>query len=768
MKKTISIQISGMLFHVDDDAYAALDEYLQSIRTHFAHLADRDEIVSDIESRIAETFSEKLKKQKQTITMKDVDALIKTMGTIEDFEAFEHEGEPEKRETREERAERKAPRRFYRNPDDKVIAGVASGIASYFNIDPVFVRVIFVILAIFNGLGLIAYIVLWIAMPLAKTHTERMEMRGEPMTLTGLEKKIRRSTQTFETGTFTSVYTRGGLRLFIREGKDCTVSARGSAQGLKATDVRVVNGQLRIDPFQGSWTSWIFHGFQRLSFDITLPDLQEVDVAGGCSVDVDGFKGKEIKLKAVGASALRASVQAKILSVHVEGASSATIHGSGDVLEATAIGASSLNARSFKALKGHADISGASSAHVQATDSVDGQATGASSLCVYGSPVVTAKASGASSVKNKDAKDMKEEDVKKWHQGEVMHDHKNYSSSSPIARFFRFIGRIIRTIFLTIIRIIGGIITTVTTIVLMFLIIAVIRIIQTGYIPYINMGPITDYSPLAYLYLAIACVILFVPVLFLFQIGTSLIELKRRFTIASAITLFVVWIAVIAGAAFAGGILFPDWRSNVERGPVVTQTFGASGFTAISADDADRLNIRQGTGFSVTAEGPQADIEKIHLLMQKDTLVIEHADDKSFCFGCDPQRVTFTITVPALTTLTTGGLTHATVTDFTGSTLTVTSNDLSRITLSGKTDLLTVETHDLSTVDATDLHAVTLKGSTNDLSKLHYSRSDNADIRSHDLSDASSSYYYDEYDEDLYDENTGDQNEFESWEDAVQ
>lgn len=762
MKKTVSIQISGMLFHVDDDAFARLDEYLTSIRNHFAHLADRDEIVSDIESRIAETFSDKLKKNKQTVTLKDVDALIAKIGTVEDFEAFEAETEQEasQKKTTSDTAAKNPARRFYRNPDDKVIAGVASGIASYFGIDPVFVRVIFAVLTFMNGIGVIAYIILWIAMPIAKTHSERMEMQGEPLTLTGLEKKIRRSTQTYATEKFTSVYARGGLRLFIREGKECTVSARGSAAGLKATDVHVVNGELRIDPFQGSWTSWIFQGFQRLSFDITLPDLTAVDIKGGCSVDIDGFKGKEIRLKAVGASALRASLQTTVLHIHVAGASSATITGSADTIHATVSGASSLNARGFKTANGHTDISGASSADLQATDSVDGQATGGSSLCVYGSPTVTAKASGSSSVKNKDGK--MDEPIQ-WQDEALKADQNMYTHYSPISRFFRMIWKIITVIFQTILRVIGGVIATVTAIGFMFLIMAVIRIIQTGHVPYINMGPITDYSPLAYLYLAIACVIVFVPIIFLFQIGTSLIELKRRFTIAGTISLFVIWIVVIASAAFAGGILFPDWR-HVERGPVTSQTFGAKDFMAISAKNSDVLTIRQGTGFSISAVGPQEDLQEIHLLQQKDTLVIEHVNNGSICLFCDPARVRFDITVPSLNTLSVAGLTRATVTGFTGSTLNLFTKDLSHVTLEGKTDLLTLESSDLSHVDGSgfqaqrasvilhDLSHATLlvereiRGETHDLSKLRYTGSATSDIRSHDVSGASSTLQYDEYD----------------------
>ncbi len=186
MKKTISIQISGILFHIDDDAYATLDAYLKSIHSHFKRTADGDEIVSDIENRIAEQFSEKLKKNKQVITLHDVKTLITNMGTIEDFESFSEE-EPVKEQSFKTPGSRG---RLYRDADDQIIGGVCSGIAKYFSIDPVIVRLAFGLSLFLGGFGVLLYILLWIILPEARTTAEKVEMTGGKVTLSAIQDRI--------------------------------------------------------------------------------------------------------------------------------------------------------------------------------------------------------------------------------------------------------------------------------------------------------------------------------------------------------------------------------------------------------------------------------------------------------------------------------------------------------------------------------------------------------------------------------------------------
>ncbi len=188
MRKTISITVSNQLFHIEEQGFQKLDAYLNTIRAHFASYEDRDEIVADIEARIAEHFQEKLSKAKNVISEEDVDELIKNMGTVKDFEAFEGESHDAKDEPIF-----KTNKRLYRNANDQMIAGVCAGIANFFDIDPTIVRLLFVASLFLGGAGILVYIVLWIVLPEAKTTSEKVEMRGQKLTLKRIEATIRES-----------------------------------------------------------------------------------------------------------------------------------------------------------------------------------------------------------------------------------------------------------------------------------------------------------------------------------------------------------------------------------------------------------------------------------------------------------------------------------------------------------------------------------------------------------------------------------------------
>jgi phage shock protein PspC (stress-responsive transcriptional regulator) len=291
MKKTISINISGILFHIEEDGYTTLKKYLDAINEHFSHYEDNHEIITDIENRIAEIFLSNLKNNKQVITAENVSNLIEKMGTIADFEAVENDLKPEQESPQEEndfykyitptdqqsgRAYRKLTRlpnskilggvcagfanyfsidplwtrlitilllfsgqisitklplgflsdnlnlqisfgfwtviayvllwvilppsyekpedknikKLYRNPDDRVLGGIASGLAAYFNIDVLWVRLAFVGLIFAGGSGFVLYLILWIITPMAKSITERIEMKGGAITLTNIEQTI--------------------------------------------------------------------------------------------------------------------------------------------------------------------------------------------------------------------------------------------------------------------------------------------------------------------------------------------------------------------------------------------------------------------------------------------------------------------------------------------------------------------------------------------------------------------------------------------------
>lgn len=279
MKKNISINIGGIIFHIEEDGYEKLRNYLDSVNKYFSSFEDSKEIIEDIEGRIAEIFLTRLDDGKQIISQEDVDDLINIMGTTKDFDAQIEVEEPKKEEPKEEESEDqeeteqektkstgtadkklfrdekrkviggvasglayyfgidpiwvrllmlafffnvffwglsgfifvayiilwiavpgnkkleedKAVKKLYRDTEDRVFGGVSSGIASYFGVDRVVVRILFIISIFLGGAGLLAYAILWIITPEAKTITEKMQMQGEPVTITNIEENVKKS-----------------------------------------------------------------------------------------------------------------------------------------------------------------------------------------------------------------------------------------------------------------------------------------------------------------------------------------------------------------------------------------------------------------------------------------------------------------------------------------------------------------------------------------------------------------------------------------------
>ena len=271
MKKNISINISGIIFHIEEDGYEKFKSYLDSINQYFANYEDSQEIIADIESRIAELFLEKLDDGKQVVTINDVENLIATMGQIADFEAIEEEEdfskeEPKAKTQKQQKQQRKSTssqeqaglfrrdlnnrilggvasgighyfkidsiwvriawlflffsglgilayiivwiavpssddltedvnvKKLYRDPDDRVLGGVSAGLANYFNTDPIVFRIVFIVLT-FGGVGIIGYLILWIITPQAFSLTEKMQMKGEKVTLSNIDENIKKSKQ---------------------------------------------------------------------------------------------------------------------------------------------------------------------------------------------------------------------------------------------------------------------------------------------------------------------------------------------------------------------------------------------------------------------------------------------------------------------------------------------------------------------------------------------------------------------------------------------
>ena len=287
MKKNISINISGIIFNIEEDGYERLKIYLDEIKRYFATYDGSEEIAADIETRIAEIFLAKLGPQKQVITSVDVENLIIQMGNVHDFEAIEEQDGPaynsktyqhttssahnfnteEANNTEDPFSDTSsAPKKFYRDGNRRVIAGVASGLGHYFRIDPIWVRILLIVLflvdpfitfftvssaiiiayivawiivperydlsgdrkvkkifrdpenkvigGVAGGLGaylgldpvilrilfvvfiptgsIIAYVILWIIIPQARTLTDRMQMQGEPLTISNIEENIKK------------------------------------------------------------------------------------------------------------------------------------------------------------------------------------------------------------------------------------------------------------------------------------------------------------------------------------------------------------------------------------------------------------------------------------------------------------------------------------------------------------------------------------------------------------------------------------------------
>jgi len=166
MKKTLSINIGSKVFNIDNDAYELLKKYLDSIKSYFEKIETEEDILMDIETRISEKFSS-IKNFSESLNLKDVKNIINEMGSVDDFkEIYEEYSKKEESEFNESTNKnyKNENRKIYRNLDDKVIAGVASGIANYFNIDPVISRLLF-LASLLTGFGLIVYIICWIGIP---------------------------------------------------------------------------------------------------------------------------------------------------------------------------------------------------------------------------------------------------------------------------------------------------------------------------------------------------------------------------------------------------------------------------------------------------------------------------------------------------------------------------------------------------------------------------------------------------------------------------
>ena len=191
MNKTVNINIGGLFFHIDEDAYQKLSRYFDAIKRSLSNSSGKEEVMKDIEMRVAELFTERQKSDKHVINTKDVDEVVTVMGQPEDYRIDDDSEQP-----KTFNYTTNSKRKLYRDKDRGLIGGVCTGLGHYFGIESVWIKLLFLVLFFGFGTGLIAYLVLWIAMPKAVTTSEKLEMTGAPVTISNIEKKVREEFET--------------------------------------------------------------------------------------------------------------------------------------------------------------------------------------------------------------------------------------------------------------------------------------------------------------------------------------------------------------------------------------------------------------------------------------------------------------------------------------------------------------------------------------------------------------------------------------------
>lgn len=191
MNKTININLGGIFFHIDEQAYQKLKLYLDAIRRSLSDDPQgRDEILNDIELRIGELLSERITNDRMVINENDIDEITKIMGRPEDYSVDEELFEDEPKY-----GPKTASKKLFRDSDDKFLGGVCSGLAHYFGMDVIWMRLLWLVLFFFFGTGFLVYILLWILIPQAETTAEKLQMKGEPVNISNIERKIREEFQ---------------------------------------------------------------------------------------------------------------------------------------------------------------------------------------------------------------------------------------------------------------------------------------------------------------------------------------------------------------------------------------------------------------------------------------------------------------------------------------------------------------------------------------------------------------------------------------------
>jgi phage shock protein PspC (stress-responsive transcriptional regulator) len=188
MNKTVNINLGGIFFHMDEDAYQKINRYFEAVKRSLAGDSGTDEIMNDIEARIAEIFSERIQTSSHVVTLKDVDAMITVMGQPEDYH-IDNENQTNSSSTSNTKYRGK---KLFRDMDNKILGGVCAGFGHYTGIDALWIRLALVLITI-SGFGspILIYILLWVLVPKAISTAEKLAMTGEPANLSNIERKVR-------------------------------------------------------------------------------------------------------------------------------------------------------------------------------------------------------------------------------------------------------------------------------------------------------------------------------------------------------------------------------------------------------------------------------------------------------------------------------------------------------------------------------------------------------------------------------------------------
>lgn len=177
MKKTVNVAIGGCSFILDEDAYDAMSEYLDEFRNALDGSTSSNDVMDELEGRIADLMKQKLG-GREVASLKMVEEIIGQIGYPEGYKANNNVNNEDM----------SATKKLFRDPDDKKIGGVCSGLAHFLGIDVVFIRIVFLIALLFVGGGFWAYLIFWIVAPEARTAVEKCEMRGLPPTAENIRK----------------------------------------------------------------------------------------------------------------------------------------------------------------------------------------------------------------------------------------------------------------------------------------------------------------------------------------------------------------------------------------------------------------------------------------------------------------------------------------------------------------------------------------------------------------------------------------------------